>query len=165
MNYLTSLFHKNSENDNLFQEPIHDTYKADAKLSEPSVCFCCGAVYRDGSWQWLTVPKNAHQATCSACHRIKDRFPAGILSLTGDYLKLYRFQIMHLLHDFEEEEAAKDPLKRIMNIEEINNATQVSTTDTHLARGMGVALHHAYQGVLAFNYSPEQSQLMVNWSR
>jgi hypothetical protein len=59
---------------------------------------------------------------------------------------------MHLLHNFEEYEFAEHPLKRIMKIEE-KNETQVSTTDTHLARGMGVALHYACQGELVFNRS------------
>jgi hypothetical protein len=40
----------------------------------------------------------------------------------------------------------------------------VTTTDIHLARGMGEALHHAYQGELEYHYNPEQNLLRVIWT-
>jgi hypothetical protein len=39
----------------------------------------------------------------------------------------------------------------------------VTTTDIHLARGMGEALHRAYQGELEYHYNPEQNLLRVIW--
>jgi hypothetical protein len=165
MNFFSSVFHKISENVNLFQEQVHDTYKSSLKLPEPSVCSCCGAVYHEGRWQWLPEPHNAHQETCSACHRIHDHYPAGFLSLKGDFIKLYRFEIMQLLHNLEINVRAEYPLKRIMNVEERINETLMTTTDIHLARSMGEALHHAYQGEMAFDFDPEHNLLRVNWMR
>jgi hypothetical protein len=41
----------------------------------------------------------------------------------------------------------------------------VTTTDMHLARGIGEALQHAYQGDLEYRYNPDQNLLRVSWSR
>lgn len=158
-------FQKISRHDNLFQERVHDAYKARTKLPEPSVCPQCGAVFHDGRWQWLPAPEGAHNETCPACHRIHDQFPAGFLSLKGVFFLSHRDEIMHLLHNHEKHERAEHPLKRIMAVEEKAGETRVSTTDIHLARGMGEALHHAYQGELEYHYNPEQNLLRVNWER
>lgn len=156
-------FSRIARHDNLFQEHEHDAYRAHGKLHEPSVCSQCGAVYHDGRWQWLQVPDDAHQETCPACHRIHDHFPAGFLSMKGDFFLSHRDEIMHLLHNLEKRERAEHPLKRIIAVEEKAGETLVSTTDIHLARGMGEALHHAYQGELEFHYNPEQNLLRVSW--
>ena len=52
-----------------------------------------------------------------------------------------------------------------MDIEKTEHGTSITTTDIHLARGIGEALHHAYQGELEFHYNPEQNLLRVNWRR
>lgn len=164
MSHTISGFQKISRHDNLFQERVHDAYKARAKPHEPTVCPQCGAVFHDGRWQWLTAPEGAHSETCPACHRIHDQFPAGFLSMKGEFIQSHRDEIMHLLHNHEKRERTEHPLKRIMSIEEKPDETLVTTTDIHLARGMGEALHHAYQGELEYHYNPEQNLLRVNWA-
>lgn len=161
----TPVFHQISRHDNLFQEQVHDAYKSKTKLHEPTVCLQCSAVYHEGRWQWLPAPQNAHQEVCPACHRINDHYPAGYLSIKGEFIKTHREEIMHLLHHYEQHERAEHPLKRIMDVEEKQDETQLTTTDIHLARGMGEALYHAYQGELEYHYSPQQNLLRVNWAR
>ncbi len=164
MSRATPGFKKISRHDNLFQERVHDAYQVKGKLHEPSVCSQCGAVFHDGRWQWLSAPQGAHNEICPACHRIHDHYPAGFLSMKGAFFQSHREEIMHLLHNLEKHERAEHPLKRIVAVEEHEGETRVSTTDIHLARGMGEALHHAYQGELEFHYNPEQNLLRVNWA-
>jgi hypothetical protein len=52
-----------------------------------------------------------------------------------------------------------------MKIEEKDGATLVTTTDIHLARGIGEAIHDAYQGDLEFHYNPDEYLLRVTWIR
>jgi len=52
-----------------------------------------------------------------------------------------------------------------MAIEESDSEMRVSTTDMHLARGIGEAVHHAYQGELEFHYNAEDAHLRVHWAR
>mgnify|MGYP005804724505 FL=1 len=151
--------------DRLLQEAVHDTYQTKGKLHEPTVCPDCGAVFHAGRWQWLEKPKGAHQASCPACHRMRDHFPAGYVSLSGKFLTAHEAEILQLIRHRETQEKAEHPLQRIMDIEKTEHGTQITTTDIHLARGIGEALHHAYQGELEFHYNPEQNLLRVNWSR
>src|SRR5271169_6675447 len=157
-------FRQIHRHDGIFQERVHDAYKSKAKPPEPAVCPQCGAVFHEGRWQWRPAPANAHQDTCPACHRIHDHYPAGFLSLKGEFFQSHRDEIMRLVHNHEKHERAEHPLQRIMAVEEKNDATLVTTTDIHLARGLGEALHHAYQGVLEFHYNPGQNLLRVSWT-
>lgn len=151
--------------DRLPLESVMDSYKTKGKLPEPTVCPDCGAVFHAGHWQWLAKPKDAHQTTCPACHRIRDHLPAGYVSLAGKFLAAHEPEILQLIHHLEAQKKTEHPLQRIMAIEKTEHGTVVTTTDIHLARGIGEALHHAYQGELEFHCSPEQDLLRVSWSR
>jgi NMD protein affecting ribosome stability and mRNA decay len=151
--------------DRLPLKTVMDSYKAKGKLPEPTVCPDCGAVFHAGHWQWLAKPKDAHQTTCPACHRVRDHFPAGYVSLDGEFFASHEQEILQLIHHRETQEKAGHPLQRIMAIEKTKHGTLVTTTDIHLARGIGEALHHAYQGELEFHYNSDQNLMRVSWSR
>lgn len=70
---------------------------------------------------------------------------------------------MKLVHHHESREKAEHPLQRIIAIEKSGSDTVITTTDIHLARGIGEALHHAYHGTLDFHYNPQQYLLRVSW--
>lgn len=150
--------------DHLWQEQIHDSYKTKGKLAEPTVCPQCGAVFHEGRWQWGKAPAGAHPGICPACHRIHDHFPAGFLTLEGKFFQSNRDEIMRLVHNEEQRERAEHPLKRIMDVEERDGEVLVTTTDIHLARRIGEAVHHAYQGELEFHYNPDENLLRVHWT-
>lgn len=149
--------------DRLLQEQVHDAYKAKGKIHEPSVCLQCGAVFHQGRWQWIKASADAHAVTCPACHRIQDHFPAGFITLKGSFFKQHRDEIMNLVHNEEKREKSEHPLKRIIDVKESGENALVTTTDIHLARSIGDALHHAYQGKLEYHYNEEQNLLRVEW--
>lgn len=151
--------------DRLIQEFRHDAYKAKHKPAEPTVCPQCGAVYHEGRWQWLPRPAQAHEEMCPACHRINDGFPAGYVTVVGPFFNSHRDELMHLVKNEEERAKAEHPLKRIMKFEDQEDGTLITTTDIHLARGIGEALHRAYQGELEFHYNEQENLLRVVWER
>lgn len=151
--------------DQLRPERVHDTYKLQHKLAEPVVCPECGVVYHAGRWQWGARPAGAHEVVCPACHRIRDNFPAGFVEVGGDFLAAHRDEIMNLLHHHESKEKAEHPLARIMAVADTPEGMLVTTTDIHLARDLGEALHHAYQGNLEFHYNAAENLLRVHWRR
>jgi NMD protein affecting ribosome stability and mRNA decay len=151
--------------DRLQQEDRHDAYKAKHKLPEPTVCPQCGAVFHDGRWQWLAKPAQAHEEMCPACHRIHDAFPAGYVAVSGLFFKDHREELLHLARNEETRAKAEHPLKRIMKIEDQEDGVLITTTDIHLARGIGDALHHAYQGELEYHYNEQENLLRVVWAR
>ncbi len=52
-----------------------------------------------------------------------------------------------------------------MGIDEEDDTIVISTTDTHLPRRIGEALHHAYHGELNLRYSKDQQFIRVLWVR
>jgi hypothetical protein len=65
----------------------------------------------------------------------------------------------------EEAERREHPLQRIMAVEARGEGLLVTTTDVHLARRIGDALHHAYKGELDYRYNKQDKLLRVSWSR
>jgi hypothetical protein len=153
------------QHEQLVQELVHDSYHSKRKLPEPTRCPDCGAVYRRGRWGWGRAPEGAHQARCPACRRIRDRFPAGYVTLSGPFFEEHRDEVLHRVRRCEGAERADHPIERIMAIERERGRTVVTTTDSHLARRIGLALRRAYKGELAFRYNKEDNLLRISWSR
>ncbi len=149
----------------MVQERSNDTYKTKAKLAEPTVCATCGAVYRKGRWTWDPRPADAAETTCPACQRIRDRYPAGHLQLSGAFVMQHRAEILGTARNEETTEKAEHPLARIIAIEDHGDGIEITTTDTHLARRIGEALHHAFEGDLKFSYGEDEALLRAEWRR
>lgn len=109
--------------------------------------------------------KGAEQHLCPGCQRTHDHVPAGQLTLSGEFFSAHREEILHLVRNTEAKARAEHPLERIMGIEEEADRAVITLTDTHLAHGIGEALHHAYQGELSSHYTDEDGLLRVSWTR
>ncbi|MDE1943670.1 MAG: ATPase [Betaproteobacteria bacterium] len=153
------------QHERIIEELVHDSYKLRGKLPEPTVCPSCGAVFRQGRWQWLETVPGANEHVCPACLRIQDHFPAGYVFISGGFASSHQNELLQIIHNEEAHQKAEHPLKRIMAIKSEEGGVLVTTTDIHLARGIGEALHRAYQGTLTFHYNPEQFLLRVRWDR
>jgi hypothetical protein len=146
-------------------EREHDPYRQDAKLAEPAMCPDCGAAFHDGRWQWVVAQPGARETLCPACRRVKERLPAGYVTLDGAFARDHRDEVLALVNHRAERARAEHPLQRLMGIEDRDGALLVTTTDTHLARGIGQALHDAYRGELRFHHEKGQELLRVHWTR
>jgi len=151
--------------DQFQREHMHDPYKSRQKLTEPAVCRQCGAVYHAGRWQWSPVPPNAHEDLCSACHRINDAYPAGKLTLAGPFVKAHRDEILALARHQEELEKGEHPLHRIMDVSTEPDDMTITTTDIHLPRRIGGAVHRAFHGNLDVDYVHDTYFVRVHWQR
>jgi NMD protein affecting ribosome stability and mRNA decay len=152
--------------DRRIQEHESDTYGLREKLPDPTVCPSCGAMYREGRWIWGAAPADAHRTSCPACRRIQDDYPAGLVIVEGEFAASHRAEILGLARNLEEREKKERPLKRIMRISEPKaGPIEIATTDAHLARGIGDALHHAYEGDLDYHYTDKENLFRVHWRR
>jgi NMD protein affecting ribosome stability and mRNA decay len=149
----------------IMDEPIEDPYFVREKLSEPTVCRDCGAVFHEGRWQWMNKPENADLARCPACTRIHEELPAGYVTLEGDFMQAHKDQLLETARNLEAREKAEHPLQRIMSITEEGGKVLITTTALNLARGIGEALEHAYKGELKLQYTPGEYMLRVDWRR
>jgi NMD protein affecting ribosome stability and mRNA decay len=158
---------KHGRHDRLIKERVHDPYMTRSKFPEPTVCPGCGAVFAGGRWVWRAESTDgAHKQMCPACQRIQDRVPAGFLTLRGEFFAKHREEILQLVRNKVQAEAARHPMNRIMDIEDDEDGDAVITfTDTHLPTGVGRAIENAYEGGLDIQYTEEAGIVRVYWER
>lgn len=149
----------------LMQTRSADSYKPQQKFSGPTSCPQCGAMFQKGRWSWGRPGPAMKQALCPACRRINDRFPAGYVTLRGEYLQKQRKQILAIARRCERSEKSEHPLQRIMAIEEAGGGLVITTTDEHLARNIAGQIHHACKGRLTLRYADDNSPLRATWTR
>jgi NMD protein affecting ribosome stability and mRNA decay len=161
----TSDYLRQGRKDRMLRELDHDPYHSKLKIKEPNVCPECRATFQNGRWSWGDAAAGAHEQLCPACQRTKDKVPAAFLTLRGEFLAGHKDEILHLIRNYEARERKEHPLKRIMDTEEQEGGLMLTFTDAHLARGIGDAIHHAYQGEIDYQYTKEDIMLRVTWTR
>lgn len=144
---------------------IEDPYRLAKKPPEPAVCPDCGAVFHGGHWRWMERPAGAELVTCQACHRVRDKYPAGEVTLSGSFVQQHRDEILAVARHNEADERKEHPLNRIMEIDDGGAEIVIRTTDIHLPRRIGEALHNAYHGKLDVHYEPGAYFVRVGWMR
>lgn len=150
----------------MIAEMVHDPYKRKSKLAEPTVCPTCNAVYEKGRWQWAeSRPYRARMQTCPACYRTRQSYPAGVITLRGQFSLTHTNELIQLMRHHEQRENLEHPLHRIMGIEEHADGIVIKTTDIHLPRRIAEALHHGYKGHLVVQYDRKGYFARVNWTR
>jgi hypothetical protein len=141
-------------------ETRKDSYLAGAKFPDPAYCPRCSAAYVKGRWTWAKIAAGAPAHKCPACRRVEDRFPGGYLTLKGPFFATHRREILEIVAAREQRAKADHPLQRIIAIEEL-----VTTTDGHLARTIGVAIHEACKGELNLTFARDENMVRATWSR
>lgn len=140
-----------------------DPYQARRKPPSPSVCPICRLVFAEGRWQRGDAPAGANEEICPACRRIKENFPAGWLTVEGPWAMEHREEVLRTARNFAERMEEEHPLQRMIGIDESPEKMTISTTDIHLAQGIGRALHRAYHGNLHFTFTENEYVVRVNW--
>ena len=148
-----------------FNEHHHDAYRSDPKLAEQTTCPQCNASIHDGQWQWLPADAEAAKVVCPACRRIHDGFPAGYVSVEGDYFARHRVELLHLVQKHATRATAEHPMRRLMKVEDTPEGVMLTTTDTQLACEIGDALHDAFGGMANYSTTNSQEMARVHWSR
>jgi NMD protein affecting ribosome stability and mRNA decay len=143
-----------------------DPYLMRAKPMGPVVCPSCKASFDEGKWSWEKASPDAAEQMCPACQRIHDKFPAGYITIKGEFFTEHKDEIIALLKSREEKEKSQRPLQRIMGIDaKRDGSLEVTTTDSHIARTLAEAIHSAYKGDLKLRYSRDENLLRATWKR
>ncbi len=152
--------------DYITPETGHDAYRARKHLPEPTLCPSCEAVFHDGHWAWAaTRPAGANEELCPACQRVRDRFPAGFLSLAGPFFEQHRTEILNLADNEAVAETAEHALHRVIDRQPEGEGVLITTTDIHLPRRIGEAIERAYSGVFEYRYLEDDTILRASWRR
>jgi NMD protein affecting ribosome stability and mRNA decay len=156
-----------SRADKLYNFGRKDPFEAKQKLSEPTRCPSCEALFVDGRWTWETPEPDADvvEELCPACQRAKQGMPAGQVELKGDFLAEHYNEIRNLVQNEAKAEKVDHPLERIMAADAQNGRLYIETTGIHLARRIGDAVHNAYEGELNVTYLDSEHRIQVEWER
>lgn len=106
---------------------------------------------------------HAESLLCPACRRIRDRLPAGTLTLRGPYCRTHRAELLAKVRDTVTEQSAVYPLRRLMAVVERPDAVEVLFTDGHLPVIVAEALRQSFAGELEFDPSEPTGVVNVSW--
>lgn len=149
-----------------------DTYLAKEAPKAPVFCRKCGLFYRNKRWvmdsgefQKMKSGTGVATTVCPACQRIADDNPAGVVTLSGDYLLSHEDEILNALKHTELQSRTKNPLGRIMEIAQEADVVTITTTEDKLAQKLGREIFKAHRGELQYQWSHDPQLVRVTWKR
>lgn len=152
--------------DTIVPEAGEDPYRFLQHFPDGTACPECRAVYARGRWTWhsntAAPPK---PALCPACLRIRDGYCAGELRVSGAFARDHRAAIDEVIEAEARVETEEHALNRIARVDDEDSGFRIVTTDVHLARRLGEALHRAFGGELTVQYPPGDETVRVGWER
>jgi len=154
-------------------EHLDDPYIEGVEYHDPTRCPVCGAVYNKKRWQFIDEKDiklsndNDYiaEAKCPACRKIEDHYTMGIVELSGKFIPLHKDEAMNLIKNEEEKEMGKNPLGRIIGIEDKMDKIYIETTNEALALRLGRALFKTFKGSIEYKFSENQKLVRVLWRR
>ncbi|MBN2056085.1 ATPase [bacterium] len=136
------------------------------------LCPECKAVFHGKRWvhdaclqERIEKDGNYQETTCPACRKIADRYPGGMLLLSGSYFHRHRSMIMSLIENECDRAAQSKPLERLMDVREENDGLALTTTTVSLSQRLGRMIHRAHKGDLQFKWSQGAKFARVVWQR
>ena len=108
--------------------------------------------------------RDAGVAMARLATRIHDRFPAGYITIKGEFFQDHKDEIIALINARAEREKEQRPLQRVMGMDpKRDGSLEITTTDSHIARTIAEAIHSAYKGDLKLRYSRDENLLRATW--
>lgn len=148
-----------------------DPYLPRGASGKVAVCESCQAVYMKKRWYLkVAAAKTAGmpviKVVCPACLKIRDNFPGGIVTLSGESVIAHKDEFLHMIRNEEERARGFNPLERVMSIKENGHGSIViNTTNEKLAQRLGRAMKKAFRGEVTYRWSHGDKLVRVDWVR
>jgi NMD protein affecting ribosome stability and mRNA decay len=151
---------------------VEDPYRLE-EGQEAAICHQCHALYQGKRWffdeklyQRLAGTSKVREVLCPTCRKIKDHYPEGILTLSGEFFQEHKEEIVTLLKNEAARVGNRNVMDRVIQMmEEGKDKLVVETTTEKLAQHLGRAVYKAYKGDLNFRWSEMNRFVRVYWSR
>lgn len=162
--------------DRLHGTRLKDPYMDKEIYKTPTICPKCGLIFYNKRWsnneklkeRILLEKKETEYKACPACRKIEDNYPLGVVELSSNILedKEKREYLMNTIKKEADLEYQRNPLARIMKIEDVNkNMMRVYTTTETLSKKIGKAVSRAFKGDLEISFGEENKFVLVTWKR
>jgi len=150
-----------------------DPYLPRGASQKISMCEGCSSVYKNKRWyaakdqgEAASGKREYAKTVCPACLKIRDNFPGGIVTLTGNFVLPHKQDLMNLIKNEEGQARGFNPLGRVMTIKENGHGSIViSTTNEKLAQRLGRAIKKAFHGDVSYRWSHDNKLARVDWTR
>jgi len=145
----------------------HDSYLPRRSPAGVIRCAGCGAFYYRRRWS-LSSPAGFDSARvrrqfyCPACRKIKDHRASGEVRLAGIHANDRR-EILRILRNEEARAMEKNPLERIIRLDQLNGDWRIETTNEKLAQRLGRTMKKAKGGKVAYKWSHNNKFVRVVW--
>ena len=146
-----------------------DPYLLKARPGDSTACAGCGAVYKSKRW---SLPAKATKPVgvkskilCPACQKIKEGFAGGYVTISGDFAKSHKDEILNLIRNKETLSMGNNPLGRVMGIKDKKDSIELTTTTDKLAQRIGRILKKTFCGELVYKWSDDTKLARVFWKR
>jgi hypothetical protein len=131
------------------------------------VCKACNCFYWYKSWHHslddypeLKETKDIKFTLCPACRMIKEKKYEGEILLENVSDK--KEEIENLISNFSEIAFDRDPMARIISIEEVaKGMLRVLTTENQIAKKLAKKIAKAYKGKIFITYSKRESTIRI----
>ncbi len=147
-----------------------DPYLLKDEPEDMTMCTDCNIIYHNKRWRLpeedeLKRKDRFKKGLCPACQKIRDRFVGGYVTLKGDFLKEHKEEILNLLKNKEEIARHNNPLERIIEIKDLGDTVEITTTTEKFAQRIGRILHKAFHGEVEYKWSDDVKIARVLWRR
>jgi len=148
-----------------------NVYHTEEGSPEPAICPGCTSFYLNKRWYdavdryLLEGHEPQREVTCPACRRMRDDVPEGVVTLSGQYLLEHEEEILNRIKNEAAKTRKKNPLARIMTIEQEADVMTIRTTNLKLAEKLGRDIYKAHRGTLRYQWTADEDFLRVYWDR
>ncbi|MFI5305130.1 MAG: BCAM0308 family protein [Nitrospiria bacterium] len=151
---------------------IKESYFPREGPNEPRQCSTCKAVYHHKRWYLKDdsvaielLKKPIEMTICPACRKTEDHFPGGVITLKGEYLALYKDQILHLIRNEEGRAKQVNPMEGIISIKDLGSSVEIHSTNERFAQKVAQAIKRAHKGEISYHWTHGDKFVRVEWQR
>jgi NMD protein affecting ribosome stability and mRNA decay len=148
-------------------EPRHMSPQEVAAPEGEYYCPRCRAVWSKKAWRnddrrFVELEKHPDLARqCPACKRELHDLPEGIVTLSGldGWPKERRAELLGLVANVGERARKRDPMDRIMKVQDRGTEVLIHTTENQLAVAIGKEVKRAFSGDLNIDFGNRDSDI------
>ena len=140
------------------------------RLTDPTVCERCGAVYTRRTWRrdhkvTDALLRGAAWAVCPACALASREEYFGRVVLRGAYAAAHEADIRRRILNVAERAQFTQPERRVVSVDHAGDVLEVLTTSQKLAHRIARELKKAFGGRTSYAWSDRDGSLNAIWQR